>query len=272
MARAMKRRAMAVRAASFRAELEARMRLALDTEMLPEITGSAAVFVRGFLERFLEEIDTGDSEALDTWLRQLASIAPIADYNLLLERFIALTIAAGTSSQDAAALERLLMERRESWRKLLLQKGEVVATSGTMMDVAEGFLAIMDMHDPKTARHCRAVGVVAGRIAGALGLGQQENLYRAAGYVHDIGHLFTRQEIFEATTPLGLAEMHLIRAHTVRSANILEHTPALAPLASMVRGHHERHDGEGYPDNLAGAEIPFGARVLAVADAFHAMI
>jgi HD-GYP domain-containing protein (c-di-GMP phosphodiesterase class II) len=90
--------------------------------------------------------------------------------------------------------------------------------------------------------------------------------------LHDIGKIATPDAILFKPGPLTDDEWIEMQKHASFGADILSELPALAPFASIVRAHHERWDGKGYPYGLKGEQIPFEARVVAVADAFHAMI
>jgi putative nucleotidyltransferase with HDIG domain len=90
--------------------------------------------------------------------------------------------------------------------------------------------------------------------------------------LHDIGKISTPDHILLKPSALALDEWDLMRDHAAAGARILNQIPSLQRCAIIVRAHHERFDGAGYPEGLAGTNIPFEARVVAVADAFHAMI
>jgi HD-GYP domain-containing protein (c-di-GMP phosphodiesterase class II) len=89
--------------------------------------------------------------------------------------------------------------------------------------------------------------------------------------LHDVGKLMVPQPILEQRGPLDEAQWETMRTHTTRGAAILEGIPALAPLAHAVRATHERWDGAGYPDNLAGDDIPLTSRIVFACDAWDAM-
>ena len=93
-----------------------------------------------------------------------------------------------------------------------------------------------------------------------------------SGVLHDIGKIATPDSILFKPGPLTEHEWIEMQKHAEFGAEILGELPALAPFAPIVRAHHERWDGKGYPYGLKGEQIPFEARVVAVADAFHAMI
>lgn len=130
----------------------------------------------------------------------------------------------------------------------------------------------LDLRDPSTAQHSHTVGRYAREIASALGLaaGRVERIH-AAGVVHDLGKLGIADEILRKEGPLTEDEWKLMRRHPAIGAQILEHA-GMADIAQWVGAHHERLDGTGYPAGLSGPEIPLEARILAVADAYEAMI
>jgi len=111
------------------------------------------------------------------------------------------------------------------------------------------------------------------RLAEALGLppDEREVLERAA-LLHDIGMLLVPDALLSQTTPLSDDDWRLIRQHSVTAAKWLARVPALTSVVPVVRHHHERMDGSGYPDGLRGDEIPLLARILAVTDSYSAMI
>jgi HD-GYP domain-containing protein (c-di-GMP phosphodiesterase class II) len=130
----------------------------------------------------------------------------------------------------------------------------------------------LDMRDPSTAHHSHTVGRYARDIALALGLAPDRvDRIHAAGVVHDLGKLGIADEILRKEGPLTDDEWRQMRRHPAIGAQILEHA-GMADIALWVGAHHERVDGDGYPAGLSGAEIPLEARILAVADAYEAMI
>ena len=95
---------------------------------------------------------------------------------------------------------------------------------------------------------------------------------RAAGELHDVGKMAIPDVILNKPGPLDETEWEFVRRHSIIGERIVAAAPALAGVAKLVRSVHERWDGSGYPDNLAGEQIPLGARVVCVSDAFHAMV
>jgi len=131
----------------------------------------------------------------------------------------------------------------------------------------------LNAHDPATHDHCRSVGAWSGLLAKALRLEPGDvKVAVLAGTLHDIGKAATPLEILLKSGPLTEREWERMRAHAGDGAAMLTEIPALRFVAPIVRWHHELVDGRGYPDGLAGERIPLLSRIVAVSDAFHAMI
>jgi len=130
----------------------------------------------------------------------------------------------------------------------------------------------LDLRDARTAQHSRTVGTFAKRTAVALGLAPESvERIHAAGVLHDLGKLGIADAILHKPGPLDDAEWKEIMRHPEIGARILEHA-GLRDIADWVTAHHERIDGHGYPKGISGEQIPLEARILAVADAYEAMI
>jgi putative two-component system response regulator len=124
----------------------------------------------------------------------------------------------------------------------------------------------------ETGEHCRQLGVLSERMAAVLGLDERQQMtVRIGGYLHDIGKIGIADAILLKPGRLTESEMAEMRRHSEIGAAILEVHDAMAEIAQIVRHHHERWDGRGYPDALVGSTIPLGGRIIAVADAFSAM-
>jgi HD-GYP domain-containing protein (c-di-GMP phosphodiesterase class II) len=106
-------------------------------------------------------------------------------------------------------------------------------------------------------------------MARALGLSNREQeLFHTAGLFHDIGKFIFPDSILLANTPLNDEQYAIVRRHPEVGAELIAEIDGYGPVAEIVRFHHERIDGRGYPDRLAADDIPLGARVLAVADVY----
>lgn len=127
--------------------------------------------------------------------------------------------------------------------------------------------------DPITAEHSRAVSAWCGRISTRMGLPRVESSFVArGGLIHDVGKSATPVDILQAPRALSESEWAIMRDHVLSGHAMVRDHPKLTDFAGIVRSHHERFDGAGYPDQLQRAEIPIGVRIVTVADAFNAMI
>jgi putative nucleotidyltransferase with HDIG domain len=120
--------------------------------------------------------------------------------------------------------------------------------------------------------HCERLTVLAMRLGLAVGLAEEEiETIRLGALLHDIGKIGIPDRILLKPASLTPEEMELMRTHTIIGDNLLEPIELLAAVRPIVRSHHERWDGLGYPDGIVGEDIPLGARIMAVADAVEAM-
>ncbi len=126
--------------------------------------------------------------------------------------------------------------------------------------------------DPVTGSHSERVALLATQLGQELGIVDTDlDLLRHAALLHDVGKVAVPDAILGKAGPLDAKERTAMDLHVTAADNILETSRHLGPLAEMVRGHHERLDGKGYPDRVEGGEIPLAARIIAVADAYDAM-
>jgi HD-GYP domain-containing protein (c-di-GMP phosphodiesterase class II) len=131
----------------------------------------------------------------------------------------------------------------------------------------------VELRDKYTGGHTQRVTTYALLLADRLGLSRQDRRLLQIGVpLHDIGKIGVDDAVLRKPGQLTAEEFDSMRLHTVRGADILASIPDLASVLPIVRSHHERWDGRGYPDGLAGDAIPLLSRVVAVADAFDAMI
>lgn len=133
--------------------------------------------------------------------------------------------------------------------------------------------AAVDAKEPYMRGHSERVAVFARATAAELGLSHdQRTALEMAAYLHDIGKIGISEEILHKPGPLNADEAATMRHHPLIGASILRPVALPWPISPVVRHHHERYDGSGYPAGLRGEEIPMLARVLSVADAYEAMI
>jgi len=130
----------------------------------------------------------------------------------------------------------------------------------------------VEVKDTYTEGHSARVAFYSVIIAKALFLAEDKiSLIEDAAYLHDLGKIGLREEILNKSGPLEPEEWEIMRTHPEKSAVIIESLGFMADLVPMVKCHHERYDGTGYPKALKGEDIPLGARVISVADSFDAM-
>lgn len=132
---------------------------------------------------------------------------------------------------------------------------------------------VLHERDGETAGHSEREARYAEKIARRLGLTDDEvRVIVQAARLHDIGKVGVRDSVLRKAGPLSDEEWAEMTKHPVIGSDILSHLSLFRRGAKLVRHHHERYDGKGYPDGLKGEEIPLGSRIIAVADAFDAMI
>src|SRR6185503_465321 len=130
----------------------------------------------------------------------------------------------------------------------------------------------LEAKDPYTHGHSERVGFLASRIGGQLGLADEEcETLLVAGLLHDIGKIGVPESLLNKPGSLTEEELLAIMAHPVLGEEICRPLRSARQALPMIRHHHERYDGSGYPDRLAGESIPFGARIMGVADAYDAL-
>ncbi len=134
------------------------------------------------------------------------------------------------------------------------------------------FAKTIEAKDPYTRGHSERVSIYSKEIAGRIGLSaeEQQRIYYAA-ILHDIGKIGVPDSILNKPGRLDESEMQIMRQHATIGSDILEGFDSVPGIAQIVRHHHERMDGKGYPDGLAGTAIPLASRILCAADCFDAM-
>jgi len=161
----------------------------------------------------------------------------------------------------------------QSQRELAEGLGAVnVKLSRANLSFATALVATLDARDRYTAGHSAAVAIYARDIANRMGLPpEQIELAHLCGLVHDIGKIGLPAGLLEKPGALTLDERREMQRHSEIGQRILANVDTYAEIAAVVRHHHERVDGQGYPDGLSEPEIPLLSRIIAVADAYNAM-
>jgi putative nucleotidyltransferase with HDIG domain len=172
----------------------------------------------------------------------------------------------------AVAAQRLLVlyqEQRQLVTELAKANGRLEASG---LSFATALVAALDARDRYTAGHSACVAVYAKDIAARLGLSEEEqHTAHLAGLVHDIGKVGLPAGLLEKPGPLTLEERRIMEEHSTIGERILSNVDGYAEIAKIVRHHHERVDGQGYPDRIPSEDAPLISRIIAVADAYDAM-
>ncbi len=126
--------------------------------------------------------------------------------------------------------------------------------------------------DSYIAGHSKRVAAYALTVARALGLSASHQAAVSLGaYLHDLGKVRVPLEILNKPGPLTTKEFTVVRRHPIWGAELLPRTGLPREVKAMIRWHHEKYDGSGYPDRLRGSEIPLGAQIISIADAYDAL-
>lgn len=140
------------------------------------------------------------------------------------------------------------------------------------LSFASALVTTLDARDRYTAGHSAAVAVYSRDVACRLDLPiETQQLAHLAGLLHDIGKIGVPPGVLEKNGPLTLEERQKMEEHSTIGERILANVEAYSEIARIVRHHHERLDGQGYPDGLSGEDIPLISRIICVADAYNAM-
>ncbi len=172
-------------------------------------------------------------------------------------------------------LSRLEGERKRAEMEALhveAEKRHVEEVCALHLRTIEGLALAIDAKDHTTHSHLHRVRIYALELGRDLGLSAQElDALRAAALLHDIGKLAVPDHIINKPGRLTPEEFEKMKIHPIVGAEILEKVAFPYPVAPIVRAHHEKWNGEGYPDGLKGEEIPIGARILAAVDCLDAL-
>jgi diguanylate cyclase (GGDEF)-like protein len=170
------------------------------------------------------------------------------------------------SAEATVASEAMRLADRRMYAEKAARTGRVERQTQELL------LSIMREHEPELTDHHEDVSRLSVAVGRELGFDAEEiDVLRRAAEFHDIGKIAIPEEILSKPAPLDDVEWELMRKHTLVGERLLGTFPSMAPVARLVRASHERWDGSGYPDGVSGEEIPVGARVIAICDAFDAM-
>ncbi len=239
-----------------------------------ERTVAGEILAMRFVERFAASAADGDWLRLYGWVdascQRYAGIVPVGA--LVGSTVDVLETQGGAGAAVDWKRVRGEVERLAAKPRLVRDPARHEAIDE--IDIAiDDLMTRLDQSDVLTAEHSRAVSSWCARLAKRLALSKADTVHLTrCGLVHDIGKVTTPNEILNAPRRLADAEMAIMRHHAEAGAAIVAEIPLVAHLLPAVRNHHERVDGDGYPDRLGGGDIPIAARIVSVADAFNAMI
>jgi len=187
----------------------------------------------------------------------------------VLEAYLGVTLKRLFSTGPEAFEE--IYRRLEQFTRSLREQGEAAQETlpPVVVETVTSLAFAIDAKDHYTQGHSQKVSAYAVMIAQALGLCPADiEEIRLAGLLHDIGKVGIPEAILNKSGPLDASEWETMKTHTDLGARILEPLRPMIRIREMVRHHHEFYDGSGYPKRLEGEQIPHGARVIAVADAY----
>ncbi|HUA09461.1 MAG TPA: HD domain-containing phosphohydrolase [Candidatus Acidoferrales bacterium] len=241
-------------------------------------TVAAEIVAAELCKRIADAVEERETTQLEAWLEET------------FQRFGALAYLPSVIESTTLAL--IDVGQREGWlndpaalrqvtsaigRSIHQPRSVTIEASGESIDdidmTINNLIARLFDKDRLTGEHSQAVSLWCVRLARKLNLDDDLSLLvQRGGLLHDIGKIATPNEILNAPRRLTEEERLVIERHPVEGAEIVVDVPSLARYMSMVRSHHERLDGKGYPDRLGPGEIPIEVRIVTVADVFNAMI
>ncbi|HKL59578.1 MAG TPA: HD domain-containing phosphohydrolase [Sphaerochaeta sp.] len=170
---------------------------------------------------------------------------------------------------EVAEKDHTLAHQKELEHQL---QSALMALKSTTLATLEAFTETIEQKDPYTKGHCSRVRTISLAIGKALNF-SEESLHTLEGgaLLHDIGKIGIPEEILNKPSKLTNSEYQLIKEHPVAGERIVKYIDLFQAYRPIIRSHHERMDGKGYPDGLKGDEIPLDVRIVSLADAFDAM-
>jgi len=199
------------------------------------------------------------------------------DFMLAAEALRELAECHATRGESRAALHALtaahrMFEDADGRRALGDAVGQLGRLERRFLEVVEQWSESIESKDRYTLGHCRRVSTYACAVARDLGLDEGSLFwFRVGALLHDVGKLTVPSEILNKPSALDPRERALLERHPEAGAELLADVEFPPDVFAMIRGHHERWDGTGYPNRLAGADIPLSARILCVADVYDAL-
>ncbi len=249
--------------------------------VLPEQrTLSVDVVAEAFLDRMMDALERKSYLDLLTWIDSTcefhANTPQVGSMLASAARAVANTLGAHGASTDRIVDELISVEQSiggiayKPRRRYLRREGSAIDEAARLI---HALLEQLEARDPLTYEHSHAVSLWCARIARRLSLSESEVEHVArCGLLHDIGKVKVPMEILGAARSLTNEEWGVVKTHPALGEEIVGASKPLRQYASTIRSHHERLDGKGYPDRLAGSQISLATRIVTVADSFNAMI
>ena len=207
------------------------------------------------LEIYARVAISGQAERFEFYLEALHMWLEISAYSMQKDHFV--------------AVFDNITDRKKSEQKI---EGYVKQLENAMQSTLLAVTNVVEAHDPYTAGHERRVGCIAGDIAREMGWSEENcHTLQLIGLVHDIGKMSIPAEILSRPGRLSAIEFELVKTHAEQGYQILKDVEFSLPIAEIIREHHERMDGSGYPMGLKGEETLLESRILAVADVLEAI-
>ena len=216
-----------------------------------------------------------------TELEKLAQFTKPIAHSITIGLFIGESLVGGISIDISADSDKRFTERDTEVAQalsnlasaFLAMQRYTIAQGKFQKDLLMGMIKILEIYDPYTKGHSENVAALSARFAEELGLSPDliQRVYWA-GLVHDIGKILVSMELLGKTGQLTQSEYEIIQKHPAWGAEVLQSSEELSDIVLYVRHHHERWDGNGYPDKLQGELIPFVSRIITLADSYDAMI
>jgi HD-GYP domain-containing protein (c-di-GMP phosphodiesterase class II) len=173
---------------------------------------------------------------------------------------------------SAAMFLRIHFAAKGLQKQSRITKDAAIQAEEHYISVLRRIVRIVEARDCCTRGHSERVGKLSQQIGGKLGLDAERcEMLNLAGQLHDIGLLAVPDNVLKKLTGFAVADFRAVQRHSELSYELLRPLESLASVLPAIRYHHERLNGTGYPDGLAGEDVPLEARILAVADSYEAM-
>lgn len=244
---------------------------------------ASSLFFAGFLDRLCQALQRDEFLPLELWVKSLAGDD---DFESRSSRLLSIgcSIVADQFRNDVPGFPEVstyltltAVELEVTFVNARLQRQGTPRVDVTKMvpvdHVVDALVSVIRSHNDGLYMHAKGVSSLAGRIAGSMRLSPDQILFvERSALLAGIGKIGIPESILTKPDALSEDEWTVMKRYPAMGASILRTMPALAMYAPVIRAHREHIDGRGYPDGAGGHDIPLQARIVAVADSFHAMI